>query len=88
MSELERILSELKKKKPALKRRYRVSSIGVFGSYFRGEQRKTSDVDVLVEFDEPPGLLSFVALEDELSAQIGKKVDLVMKSALKPAYPQ
>jgi len=43
---------------------------------------------VLVEFDEPPGLIGYVSLEDELGKYIGKKVDLVMKSALKPHVGQ
>ena len=84
MSELDKILLKLKKRKITLKRKFKIKSIGVFGSYSRGEQLKTSDVDLLVEFDEPPGLLGYVALEDELSMYIGKKVDLVMKSALRP----
>ena len=62
--------------------------MGVFGSYSRGEQRKTSDVDVLIEFIDPPGLLGYVSLENELSRYIGKKVDLVMRSALKPRIGQ
>ena len=84
MSELDKILLKLKKRKTTLKRKFKVRSMGVFGSYSRGEQRRTSDVDVLVEFYEAPGLLGYVSLEDELSRYIGKKVDLVMKSALKP----
>ncbi len=50
----------------------------------RGEGRKKSDLDILVEFYEVINLLDFVALERELSELIGEKVDLVMKSALKP----
>ncbi|MHB9154498.1 MAG: nucleotidyltransferase family protein [Endomicrobiales bacterium] len=88
MAELDKILSKLKKQKSTLKKKYKVRNIGIFGSYSRGEQRKTSDVDVLIEFYEPPGLLAYVALENELSNYIGKKVDLVMKSALKPRIGQ
>ncbi|MBI3913583.1 MAG: nucleotidyltransferase domain-containing protein [Chloroflexi bacterium] len=39
---------------PALRERYAVTSLGVFGSYVRGEQKKRSDLDVLVEFDRAP----------------------------------
>ncbi|MCJ7429603.1 nucleotidyltransferase family protein, partial [Candidatus Bathyarchaeota archaeon] len=56
----------------------------VFGSFVRGEQRKASDVDVLVEFVEPVGFFEFMALEDYLSVLLGVKVDLVSKKALKP----
>ena len=56
----------------------------MFGSYVRQEQTETSDVDVLVEFQEVPSLLKFVQLENYLSDQLGIKVDLVHKSGLKP----
>ena len=50
----------------------------------RGEQQPQSDLDILIDFDEYPSLLEFVGLEDELSQSLGLKVDLVMKSGLKP----
>jgi predicted nucleotidyltransferase len=65
--------------------RYHVARIWVFGSYVRGEQRPDSDLDVLVEFSQPPSLIQFIRLEDELSELLGVQVDLVMRSALKPA---
>jgi len=58
--------------------------MGIFGSYIRREQERGSDLDILVEFEEPISLIEFVALERHLSELTGKKVDLVMKSALKP----
>jgi uncharacterized protein len=70
---------------PELQERYQVKSLGVFGSYVRGEARKRSDLDVLVEFSEAPAFFKFIDLEDELSELLGVKVDLVMKSALKPS---
>lgn len=63
---------------------YHLSSMGIFGSYARGEQTKVSDVDILVEFEKPIGLLKFVHFKDQLSGLLGMPVDLVMKSALKP----
>jgi len=74
----------LKKHKPSLRERFKVKEMGVFGSYVRGEQREDSDIDVLVEFEEPIGLLEFTALERNLSEIMGEQVDLVMKTALKP----
>ena len=79
--EMEKILKE---NMPLLAKRFRIKEIGIFGSRVRGEERKKSDVDILVEFYEIISLLDFVALERELSELIGEKVDLVMKSALKP----
>lgn len=43
-----------------------------------------SDLDILVEFSKPIGLLDYLSLEEKLSICTKKKVDLVMKSALKP----
>ncbi|OYT53957.1 MAG: nucleotidyltransferase [Candidatus Altiarchaeales archaeon ex4484_2] len=74
----------LKKYKPSLRERFKVKKMGVFGSCIRGEQKEGSDIDVLVEFEEPIGLLEFVSLERNLSEIIGERVDLVMKTALKP----
>jgi len=75
----------LRRHMPGLKARYHVAALGLFGSYVRGEQRKGSDLDVLVEFSQVPSLLAFLRLEHELSELLGVKVDLVMKDALKPA---
>ena len=81
-------IEELKKQievlKPALKEQFKVETIGIFGSYVRGEQKRKSDLDVLVEFSEAPSLFEFVELEDFLSQKLGVKVDLVMRDALKP----
>jgi predicted nucleotidyltransferase len=51
----------------------------------RSEQKKGSDLDILVEFDEAPSFIQFLQLEHYLSDLLGVSVDLVMKDALKPA---
>jgi predicted nucleotidyltransferase len=61
-----------------------VRSLGIFGFFVRGEQQTRSDLDVLVEFDRAPTLFGFIDLSDHLTELLGVKVDLVMKSALKP----
>jgi uncharacterized protein len=83
---LENILQTLQSVLPELRDRYHVSSLGVFGSYVRGEQTTASDVDILVEFEPEArfGLLEFCDLENHLSDLLGRKVDLVMKDGLKP----
>jgi hypothetical protein len=70
--------------KPSIKERYKVKTIGIFGSYVKGEEKEESDLDILVEFEDPVSLLRFVELENYLSDSLGVKVDLVMKDALKP----
>jgi len=81
---LKRLIEELRQNMPELERRYKVKKLGVFGSYIRGEQHKGSDLDLLVEFNDPPGLLKFIEMEYYLSDLLGIKVDLVMKDTLKP----
>jgi predicted nucleotidyltransferase len=82
--DLNTITGTLRQHLPSLAERYRVKSLGVFGSYVRREQRPESDLDLMVAYDEPPGLLEFIELENYLTDLLGVKVDLVMKDALKP----
>ena len=74
----------LKENKVLLTKQFKVKEIGIFGSVVRGEDKETSDVDILVEFEEPIGFFKFLELEEYLSDLIGRKVDLVSKKALKP----
>jgi predicted nucleotidyltransferase len=83
---LEEVIGTLRAHVPELRERYGVRTLGVFGSYVRRKERRGSDLDLLVEFDERPlTLFQFVELERHLSDLLGVKVDLVEKSALKPA---
>lgn len=82
--DISQLIDILHQQFPLLTERYRVESPGVFGSYVRHNQRPDSDVDILVTFYEPPGLLKFIELENHLTDILGVKVDLVMKDALKP----
>jgi len=82
--DLEEIRRTLQKHLPHLQNRYQVRSLGLFGSYVRGEEGSRSDLDILVEFERAPTFFQFIELEDDLSRLLGIKVDLVMKSALKP----
>lgn len=61
-----------------------VCKAGLFGSMSRGEGTAESDVDLLVEFSKRKSLLAMVALEREISAAIGRKVDLLTEAALSP----
>lgn len=74
----------LKQHKKELAEKYKVKEIGVFGSYVRGDQKKRSDVDILVEFEEVPDLFKFLELERRIEGLLGVKVDLVRKKALRP----
>ena len=80
----QKIEKMVKENKVVLTKQFKVKEIGIFGSVVRGEDKETSDVDILVEFEEPIGLFKFLELEEYLSDLIGRKVDLVSKKALKP----
>ena len=80
----QKIRQNLSEKLPVLKAKYHVKQIGIFGSYARYEQTAASDVDILVDFEETPGLLKFIELKLCLSEFLESNVDLVMKNGLKP----
>jgi len=80
---LEEIKAVLSKHKQGLKEGFKIKEIGIFGSYARNEQREDSDVDILVEFEEPIGL-EFVHLAELLESILEVKVDLVSRGAIKP----
>ena len=82
---VEDVTARLRQELPRLRKEYAVRTLGVFGSYVRGEQGKRSDLDILVEFTKAPGMFRFLDLERELSTMLGVRVDLVQKEALKPA---
>jgi len=81
---IEEIKNILKEHKEEVSRKYKVSEIGIFGSFVRGEQKKRSDIDILVEYDEIPDLFEFINLERYLKRLLRKKVDLVRKEAIRP----
>ncbi len=85
MKPLNEIKEIIRGHKSELAEEFGVSEIGIFGSVVRGEARDDSDVDVLVEFSRPIGLIRFMSLEYHLEKLFGGiKVDLVSKKALKP----
>ncbi len=82
MKSLEEIKLILAQKKPELVKNYHIKELGIFGSYARGEQKQTSDVDLLIDYDGFLGL-SYFDIEATLEKALGAKVDLVSRSALK-----
>ena len=82
--DIDHITASLRQHLPSLAENYHVKSLGVFGSYARRQQSPESDLDLLVAFDEQPGLLKFIELENHLTDLLGVRVDLVMSDALKP----
>lgn len=85
MKTVEEMTSLIQRGLPELRRQYGVRDLWLFGSYIRAEQGAESDLDVLVEFDNPRlTLIEFIQLEQQLSQLLGIKVDLVERDTLKP----
>ena len=70
-------------------RRWKVAELALFGSVLRGDFRPDSDVDVLVTFaaDADWSIFDLISMEDELSAVLGRKVDLVERRAVEHLPP-
>ncbi len=87
MTALEAVRKELHDHMPELRSRFGVVSLGVFGSYARAEHDATSDIDILAEFapDARVGFFEFLTLQEHLASILGRPVDLVTRTALKPS---
>jgi len=83
MKSKEEVLKTIKSFQGELREKYKVREIGVFGSFVRGEQKTTSDIDVLVDFEEGADLFDLVGLGFYLEEKLGRKVDVVPKGGLK-----
>jgi uncharacterized protein len=81
---LDEVLSFLSSHRQELEERFGISSLALFGSMVRDEAGSDSDVDILVEFRETPGLAHYMGLKFWLEDRLGRRVDLVMDKALKP----
>jgi len=79
-------IEEIKPKIIGILKNNKVKRAGIFGSYSRGEQKKNSDIDILIQIDptysKKISLLDIIRLEGLLEKKLGKKVDLVEYSAL------
>lgn len=61
-----------------------ISSLMLFGSYARGDNNSQSDIDLLVKYKMPVGLLSHANVQNALADLFMKPVDLVFESNIKP----
>lgn len=70
------VLEKIKPKIIQILKKYNIKKAGIFGSYARGEQKKNSDIDIIIE--PPKGIgLGFIDIELELESKLKKKVDLL-----------
>ncbi len=76
-------LITLKNLEEEIRKEYKAEVIGLFGSYVRGEQKKDSDLDILVRFHEGATLFSLIGLADFLEEKLNVKVDIVSDRAIR-----
>ncbi len=82
---LQEIKQTLKEKMPEIKEKYGVKNLYIFGSYVRGEQTPESDIDILVEFEKGKKTFkNYMGLKFYLEELFRRKVDLIIKEAVKP----
>lgn len=78
------ILDRLRTEAPALREKYRLDSLAVFGSMARGDDREGSDVDVLVRFQGTADFDRFMGLKLDLEDMLQRPVDLGTPDTLRP----
>jgi hypothetical protein len=79
-----REIEEIRHKIAPLLKKEGVTRASIFGSYARGEQKKSSDIDILIEVKKGTGLFKFVGIKQELEKKLGKKVDLLTYKSIHP----
>ena len=77
-------IARIKRKIMPILKRYGVMKAALFGSVVRGEEKKNSDIDILVDIEKDIGLLEFIGLKQELEDALGHPVDLVEYGTIKP----
>ena len=77
------IVTKLKELKPTIAARYKVREISLFGSFVRGEQEASSDIDLLAEFEDNADLFDLIGLALYLEEIFQRQVDVVPKQALR-----
>ena len=77
-------MDEMMEKLIHILKKHHAKKIEIFGSYARGEQKETSDLDVIVEFEKRKSLLELVGIEQELEDALGIKVDLLTRASISP----
>ena len=78
-----KIIDILRRRDREIKERFHVKKIGLFGSFARGDEKESSDVDIMVEFEEPT-FNNFMNLAFFLEDLFGRRVELVTPDSLSP----
>jgi len=75
------VIERLRREKPYLHKTFGLSRIGLFGSFASGRQTDESDVDLVVEFEHPPGML-FVELTEYIERILCREVDVLTATGI------
>lgn len=83
-------IEKIKEKVVPVLNKYKIIHAGIFGSAARGDFKKDSDIDILVEIspDSNLDLLDFVHIKHEIEELVGREVDLIEYSTIKPALKE
>jgi predicted nucleotidyltransferase len=84
MHQTNEIIEKVRGMQQELYEKYHVTRIGIFGSFSQGGQTEKSDLDLVVEFERPIGMMAFVHLKKQIAERIGIQVDLVTPDGLHP----
>jgi predicted nucleotidyltransferase len=85
ISSIEEIVDYLKRNKRFLYDKFGVTRMGIFGSFVRGEQADSSDIDMVVDIEKGrKNIHSFFQLKRFLEKELEKKIDLGFEHSLKP----
>lgn len=85
MKTKDEVMAILRAIKPLVADLFKVRSMALFGSYARGQQTESSDVDVIVDVDPAIGL-DFVDLADLIEEKLGVAADVIPADGIKPRY--
>ncbi len=80
------IIEQLKKIKPILSEKYGITELALFGSYSRNEENEKSDIDIMVDYQNPMGLKYFDIVYELENIFKEKKIQVISKAGIKPRY--
>ena len=80
-----KILGEVKNE---VRQRYKTDIKGIFGSYAKGNEKKSSDIDILVDFDKGADLFDLVEVSMFLKEKLNCKVDVIPRNSIREEIKQ
>ena len=82
---MKQLLINNKKELEKFCKKNQIKFFGVFGSFARGEEKKNSDIDIIIDFITPKSLMEIGGIQYELTETLGRPVDIVSRKNIKPA---